>query len=269
MKLSIPGMMAILQDEAISLSTYPDSGKVDTIGAGHTARAGGLVPKRGMKLSLDDCLRLFLRDVEIFDRRVAKAISVPLLAHEHDALVRFDLNCGKIIEGSIDDKLNRGDREAAMDTLESYKKDNGKTLKGLVARRASERRQFVAGSYPPPTPIKVYEAYPKGLVLHDYSDIKAALLRLVNEKHIVSRDTPPPKVARPPAQSGAGGAEVGGAIIVGGGALATGTVVVTQGVSHVNWWSVAVIVLLGFVIAGLGLALRQKLSSKKGNNDAA
>ena len=41
MKTSLKGILAILDEEAVVLSTYKDSKGVLTIGVGHTAAAGG------------------------------------------------------------------------------------------------------------------------------------------------------------------------------------------------------------------------------------
>ena len=116
MKLSRKGALALMAEEAISLGAYQDSAKVWTIGIGHTAYAGEPKPKAGLRLSLDQCVALFLRDVAKYEARVAAAITVPLKQHEFDALVLFDYNTGAISSGSVDDKLNRGDVTAALAT---------------------------------------------------------------------------------------------------------------------------------------------------------
>ena len=44
MKTSLKGILAIINEEALVLSTYRDAAGVPTIGAGHTAAAGGMAP---------------------------------------------------------------------------------------------------------------------------------------------------------------------------------------------------------------------------------
>jgi GH24 family phage-related lysozyme (muramidase) len=47
MKTSLKGILAIINEEALVLSTYRDAAGVPTIGVGHTAAAGGMAPKQG------------------------------------------------------------------------------------------------------------------------------------------------------------------------------------------------------------------------------
>jgi lysozyme len=159
MKTSMKGLLAILAEEAVVLSTYIDSGGVPTVGAGHTAAAGAPIPKPGLKLTLREAFDVFAKDLAKFEARVNQAIKVPLEQHEFDALVSFDLNTGAIDHGTVDDKMNRGDRLGAMMTLRAYHKDNGKVIPGLVARREREAAMFQHGAYPD-RPVLVYDRYP-------------------------------------------------------------------------------------------------------------
>jgi lysozyme len=139
--------MALLAEEGIVLRAYQCSAGVWTIGAGHTAAAGPPVPKKGMTISLDEAMKLFRRDLAPFEAGVRRAIKVPLKQHEFDALVLFHFNTGAISSGSVDDKLNRGDRKAAMATFNQYVKAGGQRLPGLVNRRARETAMFERGEY--------------------------------------------------------------------------------------------------------------------------
>ena len=160
MKTSLKGMLAILDEEALVLATYKDSKGVPTIGVGHTAAAGGLAPKPGNRLTLDEAISLFTSDLAKFESRVEHAISQNLAAHQNDALVSFDFNTGAIDGGSVDEKINAGNLDAAMDALQQYKKSGGATLPGLVRRRARERAMFERAEYPVVSHIKVYDRYP-------------------------------------------------------------------------------------------------------------
>lgn len=159
MRTSRNGMAFILAEEAIVLSAYLDSAKVWTIGAGHTAAAGPPAPKAGMTITLPEALDLFARDLARFEAGVLKAVKVPLKQHEFDALVSFHYNTGAISTGSVDDRLNRGDRSGAMAVLEQYSKAGGKVLTGLVERRRRERALFERGDYGSRA-IAVYDRYP-------------------------------------------------------------------------------------------------------------
>jgi lysozyme len=147
MKLSRKGAMALLAEEGIVLRAYQCSADVWTIGAGHTAAAGPPEPKKGMTITLEEALMLFRRDVEPFETQVLRAIKVPLKQHEFDALVLFHFNTGAIRSGSVDDKLNRGDRKGAMATFNQYVNVDGQRNIGLVNRRARETAMFERAEY--------------------------------------------------------------------------------------------------------------------------
>ena len=160
MKTSLKGMLAILDEEALVLSAYKDSKGVLTIGVGHTAAAGGLIPKPGMRLTIEQAISLFASDLAKFERHVEKSIGRVLAVHQNDALVSFDFNTGAIDGGSVDEKIEAGDFDAAMDALQQYKKSGGVVLPGLVRRRARERAMFERAEYPVVTHVKIYDRLP-------------------------------------------------------------------------------------------------------------
>jgi GH24 family phage-related lysozyme (muramidase) len=159
MKISLNGMLAILDEEALVLSTYKDSKGVLTIGVGHTAAAGGVAPRPGNRMTIEQAISLFASDLAKFERRVEKSVGL-LAAHQNDALVSFDFNTGAIGGSSVDEKIKASNFDAAMDALQQYKKSGGVVLPGLVKRRARERAMFEHGEYPEVTYIKVYDRMP-------------------------------------------------------------------------------------------------------------
>lgn len=171
MKTSLRGMLAIINEEAVVLSTYRDSGGVPTIGVGHTASAGGLVPKPGNRMTVVQAFVLFRNDLVKFERHVLASVKRPLKQHEFDALVDFDFNTGAIEGGTVDDKLDGGRIAAAMATLQQYEKDNGRKMKGLDKRRDMEEAMFLRAEYPVVTHIKVYDRYPGKVRLVPLSEI--------------------------------------------------------------------------------------------------
>ena len=160
MKTSSDGILAILNEEAVVLGTYRDAGGVATIGVGHTGLAGAPTPGLHMRLELEQALAIFLADLGHFEARVAAAVARPLAQHEFDALVDFDFNTGSIASGSVDDRLDAGQVEAAMATLQRYTKAGGVVMSGLRQRRAREACLFITAQYPVVTHIKVYERFP-------------------------------------------------------------------------------------------------------------
>lgn len=238
-RTSVDGMLAILADEAIVLSTYKDGGGVATIGVGHTAAAGLPVPMSGLKLTLRQALKLFIEDLRKFELGVMKAFNGPLNQHEFDGFVSFHFNTGKAEKGTVDDKWDRGDKAGAIRTLKSYKKDNGKTIKGLEERRKREAELILTGTYPRVTSVLVADGWRGGSPVKarrvSADEIKAVLREIMAlaQGKTVEFDAPAPDEPPSPAPSarplppagevkggGAGGAVAGGGIIAGGGAAA-------------------------------------------------
>jgi lysozyme len=160
MKTSLKGILAIINEEALVLSTYRDAGGVLTIGVGHTAAAGGMAPKLGNRIAIEQAIALLAADLAKFERRVAASVKRTLMQHEFDALVSFDFNTGAIACGTVDDKLARGDIAGAMATLQQYDKAAGRKLAGLDRRRDNEEAMFRYGTYPEASSIKVYDTWP-------------------------------------------------------------------------------------------------------------
>ena len=87
---------------------------------------------------------LLKQDLQRFELGVMRYITVPLKQNEFDALVSFSFNLGlgTLQRSSIRSKLNRGDKEGAIETLLKYCRAGGKILKGLQRRRAAEADLF-------------------------------------------------------------------------------------------------------------------------------
>jgi len=90
---------------------------------------------------VDDLLK---KDLKRFELGVTRLITVPLKQCEFDSLVSFafNLGLGTLQRSSVRSKLNRGDKESAIDTLLKYCRAGGKILKGLQRRRAAEADLF-------------------------------------------------------------------------------------------------------------------------------
>ena len=171
MKTSLKGILAIINEEALVLSTYRDAAGVLTIGVGHTAAAGGLAPKQGGRVTIEQAIALLAADLMKFERRVLAAVKCSLKQHEFDALVSFDFNTGAIQGGTVDDKLVRGDIEGAMAKLQQYERAGGRKLAGLDRRRDNEEAMFRHGTYPEARAIKVYDTWPGKLRLVPVSSL--------------------------------------------------------------------------------------------------
>lgn len=142
MKTSSDGRKFIEVFEGLALKAYKDSVRVWTIGYGHTSAAGPPTVRPGMTIDRETADNILANDLARVEYNVASCIHGPLTQDEFDALVSFDFNTGKLKAGSIDDKINRGDKAAAMATLLQYNHADGRVLRGLTRRRKGEKVMF-------------------------------------------------------------------------------------------------------------------------------
>lgn len=150
-RLSKAGAAFSAAHEAIYLYAYPDpgtGGEPWTGGIGHTRAAGLPNVKRGDRYSMTQVFDMYANDMGAVERDVRSTIKVELNQHEFDAACSFHLNTGALRSGSVDDKLNRGDRTGAFTTWGAYINAGGKPMKGLRTRRAEEIALFRTGHYP-------------------------------------------------------------------------------------------------------------------------
>ena len=114
-----------------------------TIGWGHTHHHGRKFDASS-RWTRRECDEAFLEDMETFERDVRKLVRVPLEAHQFDALVSFTYNCGSgaLAKSTLLKKVNARDFEGAAKEFHKWNKANGKVLKGLTRRRASESLMF-------------------------------------------------------------------------------------------------------------------------------
>jgi lysozyme len=78
--------------------------------------------------------------MEGFEKAVRRLVTVPLAAHQYDALVSFTYNVGEgnLAKSTLLKCVNRGDHKQAAKEFSRWNKAGGKTLAGLTRRRASE-----------------------------------------------------------------------------------------------------------------------------------
>ena len=86
----------------------------------------------------------FKFDVARFEAFVNRVIKVPLNQNQFDALISLVYNIGEtnFTEGSVDDKLNSKQFDAALKTWALYVNSGGKKIDGLVNRRNAEIKLF-------------------------------------------------------------------------------------------------------------------------------
>lgn len=142
MQISKRGIELIKSFEGLRLDAYPDPGTGGapwTIGFGTT---NGVNP--GMSITADRAEELLREDVKRFEGYVDRLVKVPLTQGQFDALVSFAYNLGPgaLEKSTLLDQLNRGDYDSAAEQFGRWVKAGGKTLAGLVRRRAAERALF-------------------------------------------------------------------------------------------------------------------------------
>lgn len=155
MTMSNEGLVFLANKEACVLSTYTDSVGVLTIGVGHTKHAGPPTPVKGTKIVMEAAFALFKKDIQKYEAGVRRAVKVPVLQHEFDAMCSFHYNTGAISRASFVDDLNKGDRKKAAQGMLKWNKPPE-----IKARRAAEKKLFETGNYGDISKITVYNTWP-------------------------------------------------------------------------------------------------------------
>jgi peptidoglycan hydrolase-like protein with peptidoglycan-binding domain len=109
---------------------------------------------------MSEIFRIFAADLETFERRVNKAVKVPVAQHEFDALTSFDFNTGGIDRATLVRQLNNGDRASAATAFMNWSKPPE-----IIDRRTKEMELFRAGHYSSGGKVSVYPADKNGRVL--------------------------------------------------------------------------------------------------------
>ena len=194
MHMTDRGLLALVRHEGIVPGPYRDVKQVWTFGIGHTAAAGPPDPAtmpRGMPADLDagirQAFRVFRADLARYEAAVLRAVKVPLMPNEFDALVSFHYNTGGIAKAALTRHLNAGDRAAAATAFMVWLKPAA-----IRPRREAERDLFATGRYPTGT-IPVWSVDRSGKV-----DFSRPLRRLTEGEALALLR---PAVMRVPTQS--------------------------------------------------------------------
>ena len=111
-----------------------------TIGFGSTEGV-----KLGDTISVPDALNRLEKDVRAAEDAVRSCVTVPLMPYEMDAYVSLAYNIGqaRFCGSTLVKKLNAGDYRGACEEIKRWHFAGGKSLKGLVDRRAAEYRRCI------------------------------------------------------------------------------------------------------------------------------
>jgi len=140
------GITLIKYFEGVHATPYRCSAGYWTVGVGHLISYDDkLLSSWDRTLSDDEINNLLKNDLKKFENGVIRLLHPKQPNQsEFDALVSFSFNLGlgTLQRSSIRSKLNRGDKEGAIETLLKYCRAGGKILRGLERRRAAEADLF-------------------------------------------------------------------------------------------------------------------------------
>lgn len=112
---------------------------VPTIGYGRTTGV-----RLGQKITQAQADAWLVQEYDTFEAQVRALVKVPLTANQLGALTSFayNLGVGALRSSTLLKKLNAGDYQGAGAEFAKWVKAGGKTLTGLVRRRAAEAALF-------------------------------------------------------------------------------------------------------------------------------
>lgn len=141
LSLTAAGLISIATWEGFKDEAYiPVPGDVPTIGFGSTEGV-----KLGDTISVPDALNRLEKDVRVAEDAVRSCVTVPLTQGEMDAYTSLAFNIGSraFCDSTLVKKLNAGDYRGACEEIKRWHFAGGKSLKGLVDRRAAEYRRCI------------------------------------------------------------------------------------------------------------------------------
>ena len=98
-------------------------------------------------ITKDEAQYLLERELRHTERAIARLVRVSLNANQFSALASFCYNVGSgnLQTSTLRMKLNRRDYMGACNEFWKWRRGGGKILRGLVNRRAEEKRLFLSG----------------------------------------------------------------------------------------------------------------------------
>ena len=141
MRISNEGLALIKKFEGCELTAYKCAAGVWTIGYGHTKGV-----KQGDTCTQAEADAFLEADVAWVLTAVERTVKVPLTGNQRAAINSFIFNCGATAfrTSTMLRKLNAGDYKGAANEFPRWNKAGGKVIKGLVRRRAKEKKLFLS-----------------------------------------------------------------------------------------------------------------------------
>ena len=140
MHMTEEGLALIRRFEGFRGEAYRCPAGIWTIGYGHTSNAGPPRVSARMTMSEAEARRVLADDVERFATGVRAALTREVSPQQFSALVSFAFNVGlgAFRASSVLRAVNGGDFDAVPGRLGLWVKARGRTLPGLVRRRAAD-----------------------------------------------------------------------------------------------------------------------------------
>lgn len=130
--------------EGLRTKAYLDSVNIATVCFGETRGV-----KLGDQYTVEECKVMFGDALAEFEQGMRKCLRTPDAIPDKSYVaflsLAYNIGTGAFCRSSIPSKLNRGDIRAACNTLPAFNKAGGRVLKGLVNRRAAERKLCLQG----------------------------------------------------------------------------------------------------------------------------
>lgn len=135
--------------EGLSLKAYPDpatGGEPYTIGFGHT----GADVDVDTVWTIEQCCFNLCRTVYRLSSFIDGVVTVPITCGMRAALISFSYNLGRssLKRSTLLVELNSGDYVSAAEQFPRWVYAGGKKMRGLVRRRADEKRCFISDGVP-------------------------------------------------------------------------------------------------------------------------
>lgn len=164
MKTNRTAIDIIQRWEGLRLEAYKCPAGIPTIGFGHTSAAGEPKVFMGMKITRQEAADILVKDLVKYEAAVTRALTRVPNENQFSAMVSlcYNIGPGAFAGSSIAKRFNQGDVEGAAEAFLLWNKAGGQVLKGLVNRRADERKLFltpVAKPAPLPPPPDVEPAH--------------------------------------------------------------------------------------------------------------
>lgn len=125
-----------LPAEGLEQKVYADPIGLPTVCVGRMDKA----LKKGTTFSIEECMDMFATDWKKHQSQLDSVVKVPYKSEwQRQALTDFTFNVGigNVKSSTLIKLVNQGRHKAACEQLSKWVKAGGKTLKGLVTRRAN------------------------------------------------------------------------------------------------------------------------------------